>query len=65
MEDAVLHAQQSALSHILESALSYEHALQLLHEYGFSNTCWEIEKWKPYMLETAIAISQKWKNGFA
>jgi uncharacterized protein (UPF0276 family) len=64
-EDAELYAQQCALSNILESATSYEDALQLLHASGFANTCWNIENWQPHMLETAISIAQKWKNGFA
>ncbi len=65
LENAELYAQQSALSSILESASSYNHAIQLLHESGFSNTCWKTEEWQPYMLETAIAIAQKWKHGFS
>lgn len=64
VEDVALYAQQVALSNILESASSYKHALQLLGASGFSNTFWNIEQWQPYMLETAIAIAQKWKNGF-
>ncbi|MEO5893985.1 MAG: DUF692 family multinuclear iron-containing protein [Ferruginibacter sp.] len=64
MADRLLQAQQSILSNILESANGYEHAQQLLRTSILSNTDWEIEKWEPYMLETAIAIAQKWKNGF-
>ena len=64
VEDEVLFKQQNQLSAILETATSYEKALQLLHQSGFSNTEWQIEKWQPYMLETAIGIAQKWKHGF-
>ena len=64
LEDEILFKQQSALSNILETAHSYNHALQLLHNSGFSKTAWNIEQWKPHMLETAIAIAQKWKHGF-
>ena len=64
VEDEALFKQQNQLSSILESASSYEHALQLLHQSGFSNTDWQIENWKQYMLETAIGIAQKWKHGF-
>ncbi|CAN5460599.1 hypothetical protein BH10BAC2_BH10BAC2_25880 [soil metagenome] len=64
VENALLHAQQSALSNILETATGYENALQLLHASCLSNSDWEIEKWQPDMLETAIAIAQKWKHGF-
>lgn len=65
VEDEVLFQQQTALSNIFEKATSNVHALQLLHNAGFSNTAWNIENWQPHMLETAIAIGQKWKNGFA
>jgi uncharacterized protein (UPF0276 family) len=65
VEDKLLYAQQQALSNILEAAASYTDAMQLLQSSILSNTDWETEKWEPYMLETAIAIAQKWKNGFA
>lgn len=65
IEDHQLQAQQSALSTILETATSYGHAQQLLQSSILFNTAWETEKWEPCMLETAIAIAQKWKNGFA
>ena len=65
IEDMLLNAQQSALSNILETATNCEHAVQLLQSSILSNTAWETEKWEPYMLETAIAIAQKWKYGFA
>lgn len=64
LEDENLFAQQCALSSILESAHSYKHAVQLLQASGFANTAWNIEQWQPHMLETAIAIAQKWKHGF-
>lgn len=64
LEDEALFKQQSALSSILETAHSYNHAVQLLQTSGFSNTAWNIEQWQPHMLETAIAIAQKWKHGF-
>jgi uncharacterized protein len=64
VEDKLLYAQQLALSGILETATCYEHAVQLLQSSILCNTAWETEKWEPYMLETAIAIAQKWKNGF-
>jgi len=63
-EDLLLQEQQKNLSGILETANSYEHALKLLRSSNLSGTEWEVEKWKPHMLETAIAIAQKWKNGF-
>jgi uncharacterized protein len=65
IEDKLLHAQQLALSNILETATGHGHAVQLLQSSILSNTDWETEKWEAHMLETAIAIAQKWKNGFA
>ena len=65
IEDKLLSAEQSALSKILETASSYAHAQQLLRSSILSNTAWQTEKWEPHMLETAIAIAQKWKHGFA
>jgi uncharacterized protein (UPF0276 family) len=64
-EDKLLNMQQSVLSGILESASSYQHAKQLLQSSILSNSEWQIESWEPHMLETAIAIAQKWKHGFA
>ena len=63
-EDGLLQAQQLELSAILETASTYDHAKQILHSSGLANTDWEVEKWDPCMLETAISIAQKWKNGF-
>lgn len=63
-EDELLQAQQLELSGILETAITCEHARQLLNLSGLTNTDWEVEKWDLYMLETAISIAQKWKNGF-
>ncbi|MEJ0104282.1 MAG: DUF692 family multinuclear iron-containing protein [Bacteroidota bacterium] len=64
LEDDLLYSQQLQLSAILENAVSYEEALRLLHESQLANSSWEIEKWNPSMLETAINIAQKWKYGF-
>jgi uncharacterized protein len=64
IEDKELFHQQQLISKILETATNYEQAEKLLLESELSNTEWEVEKWQPFMLETAIAIAQKWKNGF-
>jgi uncharacterized protein (UPF0276 family) len=64
LEDQQLYAQQMELSEILQSATTYEHARQLLSSSRLANTEWEVEKWDACMLETAIAIAQKWENGF-
>lgn len=63
-EDAQLAAQQHELSTILENALNYEHAVALLAKSSLANSDWKVEEWSPYMLETALRIAQKWKNGW-
>jgi uncharacterized protein len=65
IEDTLLFEQQLALSSILESANSYEEAAILLQQSNLAHTSWHIENWQPHMLETAMAIAQKWKNGFS
>jgi hypothetical protein len=65
VEDSLLQIQQLELSNILETAGSYQQAQQWLHQSALANTAWEIENWEPHMLETAIAIAQKWKHGFS
>ena len=65
LEDHLLHTQQLTLSTILETAVDYQQAQTLLQSSGLANSAWEIEKWDPLMLETALAIAQKWKSGFS
>ncbi|MGY2130584.1 multinuclear nonheme iron-dependent oxidase [Hymenobacter sp. HD11105] len=62
VEDATLHEQQIQLSHILETALSFEEAQRRLHSSSLANTDWKVEQWEPRMLETAVSIAQKWKK---
>ncbi len=62
VSDERLYAQQIELSGILENAMSYPEALQALNNSSLANSEWEIEKWQPYMLETAIGIARKWKK---
>lgn len=64
VEDALLHQQQQQLSRILENAPAYTDAQRLLSASDLAHTAWEVEKWEPYMLETALRIAQKWKKGF-
>ena len=64
VENPLLHAQQTELSTILEMAVNYQQAQTWLNPTRLANSDWQIEKWNPYMLETALAIAQKWKNGF-
>lgn len=65
LEDSDLYRQQVQLSRILETAGSVSEARRMLVSSDLHNTAWEVENWAPYMLETAMSIAQKWKNGFA
>ncbi|WP_246000679.1 multinuclear nonheme iron-dependent oxidase [Pontibacter diazotrophicus] len=62
VEDDMLHDQQLQLSHILETAPSYEEARRLLFTSSLAGSDWKIENWAPHMLETAVSIAQKWKR---
>lgn len=61
-EDLQLHSQQLELSGILETALHYDDALNRLRHSSLAGTAWNIEDWKPYMIETAMNIAQKWRR---
>lgn len=63
VEDELLYRQQLALSNILESAGSWEEASLLLSQSSLAGTAWQVESWDPAMIETAVKIAQKWKNG--
>ncbi|MDF3029008.1 MAG: hypothetical protein K0S23_3315 [Fluviicola sp.] len=63
-ESAKLYEQQVELSSILEHSADYNEALRSLHRSSLAHSSWEIEKWSPYMLETALRIAQKWKQGW-
>lgn len=65
LEDPFLYAQQQQLSEILENVGDYKQAQFLLQSSTLAHSSWEVEKWNPAMLETAIAVAQKWKQGFA
>ena len=62
VEDELLYSQQMQLSDILETAASYGDAMQALHASSLAGTEWQVERWDPDMLETAIHIAQKWKK---
>jgi uncharacterized protein len=64
IENQLLHQQQVRLSNILETAKDYQDAQQMLRVSSLAHTDWKVENWAADMLETAIAIAQKWKNGF-
>jgi hypothetical protein len=63
-ENEQLYRQQRELSAILETAGSYTNAMEQLKTSSLSQSEWQVETWKPYMLETAINIAQKWKKGW-
>ena len=65
LEDELLHRQQRQLSDILEQASGCTDAQRLLSASELAHTAWGVEKWEPYMLETALRIAQKWKKGFS
>jgi uncharacterized protein len=61
LTDAHLAEQQLVLSRILEQALSIPDAQAQLNNSVLANSDWRVENWSPAMLETAMAIAQKWK----
>lgn len=63
-EDEELYQQQAALSAILESAADRRAAAIALQNSPLARSGWNVEEWQPHMLQTAISIAQKWKNGF-
>lgn len=62
VEDLSLYDQQLELSAILETAGSYDGAMQLLAQSSLAHSDWRIEQWEPYMIETAVKIARKWKK---
>jgi uncharacterized protein (UPF0276 family) len=64
IEDLFLYQQQQELSDILVSAVSCEEARRLLNQSSLAFSAWDIEHWDPAMIETAIKIARKWKDGF-
>ena len=64
LEDLNLYAQQMQLSDILETSADYYIAIDRLKKSSLSNTDWDIEKWDQSMIETAVKIARKWKEGF-
>ncbi len=62
--DTTLLAQQRELTTILETAVDYVQAHQMLLVSTLVNSAWGVEKWDSAMLETAVAIAQKWRHGF-
>ena len=63
VEDEILYRQQRMLSEVLENSASVKEATEKLSEH-LGDSIWQVEKWEPQMLETAMAIAKKWKRGF-
>ncbi|MBD2755928.1 multinuclear nonheme iron-dependent oxidase [Spirosoma validum] len=64
LQNHLLHTQQTELSTILETATNYQQAQHLLRSSSLANSAWQVENWNSTMLETALAIAQKWQHGF-
>lgn len=62
IENHALYTQQLHLSMILETAKDYTDARQLLNASTLAHSDWDIENWPSEILETAVAIAQKWKS---
>ena len=61
VSDENLYQQQKQLTHILENAKDCYEARKLLQNSTLAGTAWQTEKWDSVMLETVVAIAQKWK----
>ncbi|RZJ28667.1 MAG: DUF692 family protein, partial [Chryseobacterium sp.] len=61
-EDITLYNQQLELSFILESSQTFDEVMNHLENSSLANSDWQLEKWQPYMIETAMQIAQKWKR---
>ncbi len=64
LEDEDLFVEQRQLATILETAENTCQAQTLLTDSSLAHSAWDVEHWEPAMLETALAIAQKWRNGF-
>jgi len=64
-EDLVLFEQQQFLVTLLENAKSVPALQETLNRSPLALSDWMIETWEDCMLETAMKIAQKWKDGMA
>lgn len=64
VEDDALYSQQLALSEILESAAGYADARERLLASPLAGSAWKAEEWSDYMVETAVRIAGKWREGW-
>lgn len=65
VEDERLYRQQRELAEILETAGSYTEAAQRLGRSSLAHSEWQIERWQPHMLETALHIARKWAKQYS
>lgn len=63
-ESETLYKEQTILTEILEQSNDFQEVKGRLHASILKDSDWKIEQWQDAMLETAYAISQKWKHGF-
>lgn len=61
LESETLHEQQRKLAYILEHAGDAIAAKKQLEQSILAQSDWKVEDWKLPLLQTAIAIAQKWK----
>ncbi len=64
LHDETLYSEQIELTRLLENATSVPDFLAEMSRSNLAHSEWRVEQWQPAMLETAIRIAQKWKNGF-
>ncbi|MCB9230954.1 MAG: DUF692 family protein [Bacteroidia bacterium] len=64
LQNENLFLQQRELAHILETSTNLDQALAQLQASALAHSKWKIETWAPEMLETALHIAQKWKDGW-
>ncbi len=65
LHDEALYAEQMELTRLLENAASMPDLVAAMGTSRLAQSDWRVEHWQPAMLETAMRIAQKWKNGFA
>lgn len=65
IDDEILYAQQVELSEIVENCADVEDAILKLNQSTLANSAWRVEQWGDDMLDTAIKIAKKWKDGFS
>jgi uncharacterized protein (UPF0276 family) len=63
-EDLTMYQQQMELTDMLESARDLSELESRKQHSSLAHSDWHIERWDPYMTETAMKIAQKWKHGF-